>query len=69
MNWTLVRLFFEAVVLVAGYLRDQQAKGIGREQALKEIKDAFDKRVDAAVRARQPDDPGIVQDDPTIFRD
>lgn len=69
MSLKLVILFFQAVVLVAGFLRDQQAKGIGREQALKEIKDAFDKRIDAAVRARQPDDPGVLHDDPTVFRD
>jgi hypothetical protein len=65
-------LFFQAVVLVSQWLRDRQLAGVAREQALKEIKDVFDKRVDraAAVR-RMPDDPGTdsVHDDPTIYRD
>jgi hypothetical protein len=71
-SWaTGLTLFFQAVVLVAGFLRDRRAAGIATEQALKEIKDAFDKRIDAAAHARQPYDPGVLHDgtDPTVYRD
>ncbi len=68
MNWATIRLILTAIVLVAGYLRDQQAKGIGAQEALKELKNVLSARVDAAIAARrQPDDPGVQPDD--FFRD
>jgi hypothetical protein len=51
MSVKLVILFFQAVVLVAGFLRDRQAKGVGREQALRDIQEMFRDKIAAANRA------------------
>lgn len=53
-------LFLQAATLVMQWMRDREVAGVAREQALKEMTDALNVRIKAAVDARAaPDDPGV----------
>ena len=61
MSWVkLAVLFLQAATLVMQWMRDREVAGVAREQALREMTDALNVRINAAVAARAaPHDDGV----------